>query len=120
MFGRSSRIRTYDLSLPKRAHYQAVLYSVIGRRVGSRTPAYGFGDRRATVTLHTHKKSPLLSLGACLKLNVNKSHQNKPLPKGGHHILDIICLVFFITLIPYCVFTITHLFIIVNHYFQFL
>jgi hypothetical protein len=62
----------------------------------------------------------LLSLGACLKLNVNKSHQNKPLPKGGHHILDIICLVFFITLIPYCVFTITHLFIVVNHYFQFL
>ena len=25
--GRSSKIRTYDLSLPKRAHYQAVLYS---------------------------------------------------------------------------------------------
>ena len=26
-----------------------------GGRVGSRTPACGFGDRRATVTLHTHK-----------------------------------------------------------------
>ena len=27
--GRSSRIRTYDLMLPKHAHYQAVLYSAI-------------------------------------------------------------------------------------------
>ena len=30
--GRSSRIRTYDLSLPKRTHCQAVLYSVIWHR----------------------------------------------------------------------------------------
>ena len=29
IIGPSSRVRTYDLLLPKQAHYQAVLYSVL-------------------------------------------------------------------------------------------
>ena len=38
----------------------------IGIGAGSRTPACGFGDRRATVTLHRQKKPlTLLVLGAC-------------------------------------------------------
>ena len=53
--GRSTRIRTLDLLVPNQAHYQAVLYSVFGIGGGSRTPACGFGDRRATITLHRLK-----------------------------------------------------------------
>ena len=79
--GRRCRIRTYDPSLPKRVHYQTVLISVnwcarrdsnpqpkhyecsaltielqaLGTGGGSRTPACGFGDRRATITLHRYK-----------------------------------------------------------------
>ena len=74
MFGRSSRIRTYDLSLPKRAHYQAVLYSVFGRRVEIWTPTNGFGDRHATITSLTHKKAPNIIIARGLsKINFFQS-----------------------------------------------
>ena len=52
--GLGGRIRTYGLLVPNQALYQTKLHRV-GRCAGSRTPACGFGDRRATVTLHTHK-----------------------------------------------------------------
>ena len=55
LFGRSSRIRTYDLLVPNQAPYQTRPYSVFGIGGGSRTPACGFGDRRATITLHRLK-----------------------------------------------------------------